>query len=148
MSLVTIINDDLKSAMKARDKQKLSVLRMIKASLQNEQIKKGSELSEEEELAVVAREKKQRVDSKEEFGNAGRDDLVQQLDIEIKIVEEYLPEQLSEEEIRNLVQASINETGASSMKDMGKVMASVIPKTKGKADGKVVNTIVKEELSQ
>src|SRR5699024_9419857 len=132
--------------MKARDKERLSVLRMIKASLQNEEISKGSELSGEEELTVLTREKKQRNDSLEEFKEAGRDDLIQGLEKELAIVNEYLPQQLSEEEVTAIVKETITETGASSPKDMGKVMSALMPKVKGKADGKLVSRIVKNEL--
>lgn len=146
MSLLTDLNEDIKIAMKAHDKERLSVLRMIKASLQNEAIKQGGELSEEEELTVLSREKKQRNESLEEFKNAGRDDLVQPLLKELAIVDEYLPEQLSEEEVSALVKEAVNETGASSPKDMGKVMSALMPKVKGKADGKLVSRLVKENL--
>jgi len=146
VSLLTDLNEDIKIAMKAHDKERLSVLRMIKASLQNEAIKQGGELSEEEELTVLSREKKQRNESLEEFKNAGRDDLVQPLLKELAIVDEYLPEQLSEEEVSALVKEAVNETGASSPKDMGKVMSALMPKVKGKADGKLVSRLVKENL--
>lgn len=148
MSLLTDINEDVKTAMKARDKERLAVLRMIKSSLHNEQISKGHELSDEEELTVLSREKKQRTESLEEFKNAGRDDLVAQLEKEISIVDEYLPEQLSEDEVRAIVQESIQQVNASSMKDMGSVMGVLMPKTKGRADGKMVSRLVKEELSK
>lgn len=147
MSLLTDINEDVKTAMKERNKERLAVLRMIKASLQNEQIAKGKELTSEEELTVLSREKKQRTESLEEFKQAGRNDLVEQLEKELTVVDEYLPEQLSEEELRTLVQESITELNASSMQDMGKVMGVVIPKTKGRADGKEVSRLVKEELN-
>lgn len=134
--------------MKAKDKERLAVLRMIKSSLHNEQISKGHELTDEEELTVLSREKKQRADSLEEFKQAGRDDLVQQLEKELSVVNEYLPEQLSEEELRAVVQESINEANASSMKDMGSVMGVLMPKVKGRADGKEVSRLVKELLTK
>lgn len=148
MSLLTKINEDVKTAMKAKDKERLAVLRMIKSSLHNEQISKGHELTDEEELTVLSREKKQRADSLEEFKQAGRDDLVQQLEKELSVVNEYLPEQLSEEELRAVVQESINEANASSMKDMGSVMGVLMPKVKGRADGKEVSRLVKELLTK
>ncbi|WP_028274183.1 GatB/YqeY domain-containing protein [Atopococcus tabaci] len=148
MSLLTKINEDVKTAMKAKDKERLAVLRMIKSSLHNEQISKGHELTDEEELTVLSREKKQRADSLEEFKLAGRDDLVQQLEKELSVVNEYLPEQLSEEELRAVVQESINEANASSMKDMGSVMGVLMPKVKGRADGKEVSRLVKELLTK
>lgn len=146
MTLFTDINEDIKIAMKAKDKERLSVLRMIKASLQNEGIKKGGDLSPEDELSVLTREKKQRNESLEEFEKAGRNDLSEPLKREILIVDEYLPAQLSEEEIRDLVEEAVIKTGASSTKDMGKVMAALMPETKGKADGKLVSRLVKEKL--
>ncbi len=136
------------TAMKAKDKERLSTIRMLKSALQTEQINKGDELTEEEELTVLAREKKQRVESLSEFKSAGRKDLIDKLDKEISIVDHYLPEQLSEDEIRKIVQDAIAQTQASSMKDMGKVMGALMPKTKGKADGALVSSIVKEELNK
>lgn len=147
MSLLTTLNEDMKTAMKAKDKETLTVIRMLKASLQNEQIKTGKELSEDEELTILAREMKQRRDSLAEFKNADREDLVEKTEAEIVIVEKYLPKQLSETEIKAIVTEAIATVEASSMKDFGKVMGAVMPKTKGIADGNVVNRIVKESLS-
>ncbi|WP_316481234.1 GatB/YqeY domain-containing protein, partial [Enterococcus faecium] len=104
------------------------------------------DLTEEEELTVLSREMKQRRDSLHEFEEAGRDDLAEKVKSEIVIVEKYMPEQLSDEEIRQLVQEAITQTGASSMKEFGKVMGAIMPKVKGKADGNQVNAIVKELL--
>lgn len=147
MTLLTTINEDVKTAMKARDKEKLSVLRMLKSELQNEQIKKGTELNEEEELSVLSREMKQRRDSLTEFKNADRQDLVEKLENEIVIVESYLPKQLTEEELQSIVQEVIASVNATSTSDFGKVMGAIMPKVKGKADGNAVNRIVKEQLS-
>lgn len=147
MSLLTTINDDIKTAMKAKDKTTLSVLRMIKSSLQNEQIKKGTELSEEDELAVLSREMKQRRDSLTEFKKADRQDLVEPLENEIAIVTGYMPKQLTEEELQSVVQEVIDSVNATSAKDFGKVMGAVMPKVKGKADGNDINRIVKQQLS-
>lgn len=147
MTLLTTLNEDVKTAMKAKDKQTLAVLRMIKSSLQNEQIKKGSELNEEEELSVFSRELKQRKESLAEFEAAGRQDLAEPLKNEIAIVESYMPQQLSEEELQTIVQEVIASVNATSTKDFGKVMGAVMPKVKGKADGNAVNRIVKEQLS-
>ncbi|MDQ8685389.1 GatB/YqeY domain-containing protein [Enterococcus sp. FR211] len=146
MSLLSRLNDDMKTAMKAKDKESLQVIRMIKSSIQNELIKEGHDLTEEEELTVLSREMKQRRDSLHEFEEAGRDDLAEKVKSEIVIVEKYMPEQLSDEEIRQLVQEAITQTGASSMKEFGKVMGAIMPKVKGKADGNQVNAIVKELL--
>lgn len=148
MSLLIDLNEDIKVAMKAREREKLTTIRMLKSAVQNEEISKGSELSEEEELTVLSREKKQRVESLTEFKKADREDLVEKLEKEIAIVDSYLPEQLSEENIRELVQTTIAQIGAESMKDMGKVMGALMPKVKGKADGGLVNSIVREELNK
>ena len=136
----------MKAAMKAKEKETLQVIRMIKSSIQNEQIKVGHDLTEDEELTVLSREMKQRRDSLQEFEQAGRDDLADKVKGEIVIVEKYMPEQLSDDEIRQLVQDAIAQTGASSVKEFGKVMGVIMPKVKGKADGNQVNAIVKELL--
>ncbi|WP_347549541.1 GatB/YqeY domain-containing protein [Pseudalkalibacillus hwajinpoensis] len=147
MSLNDRLTADMKVAMKNKEKNKLSVIRMVKSSLQNESIKMGHELTEEEELTVLTREVKQRKDSLLEFEKAGRSDLVQNLDAELSILSVYLPKQLSEEEVEQIVQEVIAETGASSKKDMGKVMGALMPRVKGKADGGLVNRIVQKNLS-
>ncbi|CEG27912.1 MULTISPECIES: GatB/YqeY domain-containing protein [Bacillaceae] len=147
MSLLERLNNDMKLAMKSKDKDKLTVIRMIKASLQNEAIKHGKELTGEEELTVLSREMKQRKDSLHEFDKAGRQDLVEKLHQEIAIVEIYMPQQLSEEELEGIVKETITETGASSKAEMGKVMAAIMPKVKGKADGSLVNKLVQQHLS-
>lgn len=132
--------------MRAKDKERLAVIRMLKASLQNEEIKVGHELNADEELTILSREMKQRRDSLAEFEKAGREDLSEKVKIEIAIVENYLPAQLTDEEIRQIVAQAIAETGATSAKEFGKVMGAVMPKVKGKADGNQVNAIVKELL--
>ncbi|WP_372924829.1 GatB/YqeY domain-containing protein [Marinilactibacillus piezotolerans] len=142
------LNQDMKTAMKAKDRENLTTIRMLKSALQLEQINKGEELTEDEELTVLSREKKQRVESLNEFKAAGREDLVEKLEKELSIVDRYLPEQLSEDEVTQIVHDAIEQTGADSMKDMGKVMGAVLPKVKGKADGSLVSSIVKKELSQ
>lgn len=147
MSLLTTLNEDMKQAMRAKDKETLQVIRMLKASIQNEQIKKGQDLNDEEELTVLSREMKQRRDSLTEFEKADRTDLAEKVKKEIVIVENYLPAQLSEEEIRAIVQEAVTNTGATSPKEFGKVMGVVMPKVKGKADGNQVNAIVKELLN-
>ncbi|WP_053367185.1 GatB/YqeY domain-containing protein [Bacillus sp. FJAT-27245] len=147
MSLLERLNNDMKQAMKSKDKDKLTVIRMIKSSMQNEAIKHGRELTEEEELTVLSREMKQRKDSLHEFDKAGRPDLVEKLRQELSIVELYMPQQLSEKELEEIVKETIVETGASSKADMGKVMAAIMPKVKGKADGSLVNKLVQQHLS-
>ncbi|HEO8418595.1 GatB/YqeY domain-containing protein [Niallia sp. FSL W8-0635] len=147
MSLLERLNNDMKQAMKNKEKDKLVVIRMIKAAIQNERIKLGRDLSEEDELSVLSREVKQRKDSLHEFEKAGREDLVDKIRAELKHVEIYMPEQLSEEELAEIVKQTIDETGASSKKEMGKVMAALMPKVKGKADGSLVNKLVQQHLS-
>ncbi|TSB46765.1 GatB/YqeY domain-containing protein [Alkalicoccobacillus porphyridii] len=147
MSLLDRLNQDMKLAMKNKNKVELSVIRMVKASIQNEQIKAGRELSDEDHLTVLNRELKQRKDSLHEFEQAGRDDLVERQREEIEVLHTYMPEQLSEEEVRKLVAETIDETGAQKKSDMGKVMSAIMPKVKGKADGSVVNRLVQELLS-
>jgi len=148
MSLLERLNNDMKQAMKNKEKDKLSVIRMVKASLQNEAIKLGTkELSEDAELTVLSREVKQRKDSLHEFDKAGRQDLVEKLHTELSIVELYLPKQLSEEELSEIVKDTIAEVGAKSKAEMGKVMSAIMPKVKGKADGSLVNKFVQQHLS-
>ena len=148
MSLLERLNNDMKQAMKNKEKDKLSVIRMLKAALQNEAIKLGNkELTEDEELTVLSRESKQRKDSLQEFSNAGREDLVEKIRTEIKYVELYMPQQLTEEEVTNIVKETIESIGATSKADMGKVMGALMPKVKGKADGALVNKLVQQHLS-
>lgn len=136
------------SAMKNRDKETLNVVRMLKAAVQNEQIELGHDLSANEEIAVMAREYKQRKESLEEFEKAGREDLINQAKNELAIVEKYMPKQLSKDEVTKIVKEVIDELNASSMKNFGQVMGLVMPKVQGQADGKLVNQVVKEQLSK
>ncbi|MDQ0224820.1 GatB/YqeY domain-containing protein [Metabacillus niabensis] len=148
MSLLEQLNQDMKQAMKNKEKDKLIVIRMVKAALQNEAIKLGkNELSEEDELTVLSRELKQRKDSLQEFKNADRLDLVEKTQAEIDILVDYMPEQLSEEEVSEIVKQTIVEVNATSKADMGKVMGALMPKVKGKADGSLVNKLVLKQLS-
>lgn len=147
MSLLDTLNNDIKVAMRSKDKEALAILRMIKTSIQNEQINKGDALSSEEELTLVSREMKQRKEALVEFEKADRADLIEQAKIGISIISRYLPEQLSDEELRAIITEAIASVDASSMKDFGKVMGVVMPKTKGKADGQKVNALVKELIS-
>ncbi|AKG04279.1 hypothetical protein AAV35_005410 [Salimicrobium jeotgali] len=148
MTISERLTEDMKVAMKARDKKRLGVIRMVRSSMQNEAIKLGkNDLTEEEELTVLSREVKQRKDSLQEFKQAGRDDLVSDLREEINILNDYLPKQLTEEELETVVSETINEVDASGKSDMGKVMSAVMPKVKGKADGTQVNKEVMKQLS-
>ena len=125
---------------------RLSVIRMARANIKNIEIDEKRELNDDEVLAVLVKEVKMRQDSLEEFAKAGRDELVEQAKQEIAILRKYLPEQLSDEELRALVEEAVAETGAAGPKDMGKVMAALMPKTRGRADGKRINTMVRELL--
>ncbi|MCD8501255.1 MAG: GatB/YqeY domain-containing protein [Bacillaceae bacterium] len=146
MNLLDRLNVDMKQAMKNKEKQRLSVIRMVKSSLQNESIKLGKELTEDEALTVLNRELKQRKDSLHEFEKANREDLAEKVREEIVIVKDYLPAQLSEEEVEQIVKETIAEVGATSKADMGKVMGAIMPKVKGKTDGAVVNRFVQKYL--
>ena len=148
MSVLDQLNQDMKVAMKAKDKAKLKTIRMLKASLQNEKLAKQDDLTEQEELDILAREKKQRLDSLQEFKQAGRDDLVDEVEEELAIVAEYLPEPLSDNEVKEIIQSVIDSVNASGMQDMGKVMGAVMPKVKGRADGYFVSEVVKAKLSE
>ncbi|WP_182200538.1 GatB/YqeY domain-containing protein [Paraliobacillus salinarum] len=148
MSLLERLNQDMKAAMKSKDKEKLSVIRMVKASLQNEAIKLGNdELNEEQEVTVLSREVKQRKDSLHEFQEAGRVDLVEKLEVELNVLQAYMPEQLSDEALEKIVLQTIEEVNATSKKEMGKVMGALMPKVKGKADGTQVKQLVQKHLS-
>lgn len=148
MTLKDRLVEDMKEAMKAKEegKLRLSVIRMARAAIKNAEIDKRHELSDPEVVEVLAREVKQRRDSILEFEKAGRPDFVQTLNQEIAILMDYLPQQMSEAEIRELASQVVQEVGARDVKDLGKVMGKLIPLTKGKADGKLVNQIVKELL--
>ncbi|MGM0889622.1 MAG: GatB/YqeY domain-containing protein [Bacillota bacterium] len=147
MSLLERLNNDMKQAMKNKEKDKLSVIRMLKASIQNEALKQRQDLTDDEELTVLSRELKQRKDSLQEFENAGRSDLVDKVRTELVYVEAYMPQQLSEEDISNIVNETILEVNATSKADMGRVMGALMPKVKGKADGSLVNKLVQQHLS-
>lgn len=146
MAVLDQLNEQMKMAMKAKDKQTLSTVRMLKSALQNKQIDLGHDLTPEDEKAVLSTELKQRKESLEEFSKAGREDLVTPLEAEIKIVEAYLPAQLDEAAVTKLVDETIAEVGATGKSDFGKVMKTLMPKVKGQADGAMVNRIVKAKL--
>ena len=147
MAKIDQLNQDMKEAMKAKDKFRLSVIRMLKGALQKAEIDKEEALTDDEELSILSRELKQRKDSVNEFHEAGRDDLADQTAKEIEIVENYLPKQLSEEEITQAVKEVIDQVGASAMKDFGKVMGTAVAKLKGQADGNQIQKVAKSLLS-
>lgn len=146
-SFVDQLNSDIKQAMRDKNKLKLSTLRLLKSALQNEQIKSGAELTDEEVLSVLTRETKQRKESLVEFEQAGRQELVENTQMELEFLYHYLPRQLTEDEIESVVVETIREVNATSKADMGKVMGAIMPKIKGIADGNVVKKMVEEQLS-
>ncbi len=146
--LLEAINKDLKEAMKSQNKEKLETIRLIKAALTNELIKINTDkLTEEQEIAVISREVKQRKDAISEFEKAGRNDLVEKEQKQLAILQTYLPKPLTDEEISDLIGKTVSECNASGMKDMGKVMASLTPKVKGRADMAKVSQLVKNFLT-
>ena len=148
MSLKDQLVEDMKAAMKEKEagKLRLSVIRMVRAAIKNAEIDKRKEFNDEEVIDVLAREAKQRRDAIEEYRKANREDIVEQFQEEIKVLLHYLPEQMSAEEITAIVHEIITRVGAKDQKDMGKVMGALMPRVKGRADGKLVNQIVKEAL--
>ena len=146
MSLKETLNNDIKTAMKAKDKETLAVLRMIKTAVQAGEIDKKEELNAEEELTILAREAKQRRESLAEFVKAGRDELVAKTEAEIEIVERYLPKQLSVEEVKEVIATVAEKIGATTQKEFGKLMGAVMQELKGKADGNVIKEQVKAHL--
>ncbi len=147
MSMNDQVGADITAAMKARDASRLSALRMLKAAVMNKSVEKGRDLDDAEVLQVVASLVKQRRDSIEQFTNAGRTDLVEKETAELTVLQAYLPAAATPEEINAAVAEAIAETGASSPKDMGKVMKAVMPKLASKnADGKAVNEAVRRTL--
>jgi len=146
MSFKERLADDLKEAMRDRDERRRNVLRMTIAALHNAEIAAGRELDEGDELAVLAKEAKQRRDSIEEFRKAGRQDIVDKEQAELALLGAYLPQQVSREEIVDAARQLIQETGASGARDIGKVMPALMQRFRGRADGKDVNEVVRELL--
>ena len=151
MGLKDQINQDLKDAMKSGDKNKVNAVRAIRAALLEKEVSLRvggkAELTEEQELEVVMSLAKKRKDSIQQYQDAGRNDLVATEQAELAVIDAYLPAQMSDEEIRNVIQEIITKAGATSMKDMGKVMSAAMKQLKGKADGGKVQEIVKSALS-
>ena len=148
LSLQERINEDLKVYMKSKDTFKLGVVRMVKGAVQLEKINlKKEELSDDEIIKLISKQIKMRKDSIAEFTKAGRDDLVQQNEKEIDVLKEYMPEEMSEEEVINIINEAISSTGASNIKEMGKVMREVTPKVSGRFDMGRVSSIIKDKLN-
>ncbi len=146
MSLKEKLMEDLKAAMKDKDIIRKNTVQMVRSAVLQFEKDNLTELDDEGVLDVIARELKKRRDVLPEYEKSGRDDLIADIKKEIETLLAYLPKQLTTEELEEIVTAAIAEVGATSMKDMGKIMAAVMPKTKGRADGKMINAIVKEKL--
>lgn len=146
MTVKDKLKEDLKSAMRDKDTVRKNVVQLIKAGVL--QVEKDNKVTLDDEgvLDVIAKQLKQRRDSLPDYEKSGRDDLIAQLKREMDILMEYLPAQLTHEELVSIVEDAIGQTGASSVKDMGKIMSAVMPKTKGRADGKEINMIARELL--
>jgi uncharacterized protein YqeY len=147
MSLEERLVEEMKQAMKSNDKLRLSTIRMIRSALKNKEIELRKKLEDEEIVKVIQGMARKGEESVEQFQIGGRMDLVEKEKKEIEILKSFLPQPLRQEEILEIIDQSIQETQASSLKDIGKVMKSVIPKIGGKADGKLINQLVKERLS-
>ena len=147
MDLTLKINEDLKEAMKNKDKEKLNVIRMVKSAIQLAKIELKHDLTDEEVIDVIAKQIKMRKDSISEFSKANRDDLVSQYEKEIDILNNYMPEQLSIEEVMNLIDEAFVKVKPTSAKQMGMIMKEVTPKVKGKFDLGEVSKIIKEKLN-
>ena len=145
--MLSLLHEELKIAMKAKDRVTLTGLRNIIGKLKAQRIDKGEDLTEQECNQILQSSVKQLKDSIEQYKNGGRDDLAAVEEIELKLIEKYLPEQLSEDDIRALVRKTIKSTGAQSMQDMGRVMGAIMKHLVGAADGKMIQRIVQAELS-
>jgi len=147
VTLIGEIEDELKDAMKARDAERRDALRLILNALKSSEKELQRPLSEEEELQVLQRERKRRIEAAEAFRSGGREEQAAAEDYELEVLEEFMPEPLSEDEIDEIVDDVIAEVGATSMADLGRVMADVMPQIAGRADGSQVSQIVREKLA-
>lgn len=147
MTLKERLADDMKSALRNRETVRLGLVRMVRAQIKNREIDQGSELVDEEALEVVASLIKNRREAMDFAVKGDRPDLIKQAEEELKILMSYLPEQLSEDEIRLLVQEAIEQSGATTPRDLGRIMGLIMPRVKGQADGNLVNNIVREYLT-
>ena len=147
MSLITELEDEVKEAMKAHDGERRDALRLILSSLKSAEKDLQRELTEDEELQVLQRERKKRLEAMEAFRDAGREEQADHEEFELEILEEFMPEPLSEDEVERIVDDAIAENGATSLRDLGRVMADVMPQIAGRADGSTVSQIVREKLA-
>ena len=147
MSLIARMEGELKEAMLAREAERRDALRLLLASLKSAEKELQRPLSDEEELQVLQRERKRRIEAAEAFRGGGRDEQAESEERELAVLQEFMPEPLSEEELERIVDDAIAETGATSLRDMGRVMADVMPQVAGRADGSAVGQIVREKLA-
>ena len=147
MSTVSDIEEELKKARLARDAERRDALSLILSSLRSAEKELQRPLSEDEELQVLQRERKKRVEAAAEFTKAGREELAEKEESELDVLEEFMPEPLSEEELEEIVDDVIAEVGATSLRDLGRVMADVMPQVSGRADGSQVSQLVREKLA-
>jgi uncharacterized protein len=147
MSLIGKLESELEQAMKARDAERRDALRLILASLRSAEKELQRPLHDEEELQVLQRERKRRVEAADAFRAAGREEQADAEEAELDVLEEFMPEPLSEEELEEIVDDAIAETGATSLRDLGRVMADVMPQIAGRADGSAVSQLVREKLA-
>ena len=145
-SLKRRINQDAKEALKSKDTLTLNVLRMLKSEIRYKEIERGSELSDDDVISVLSSAIKKRKDSIQQFEKGGRDDLASKEKEELAVVTKYMPEQVSEEELSQIISQAISEEGATGASDLGKVMKLVMPKVRGRADGKKINQMVSSQL--
>jgi uncharacterized protein YqeY len=147
MSLIARNEGELKDAMRARDEERTGTLRLTLAALRSAEKELGRELKEDEELQVLQRERKRRTEAAEAFRSGGRDERADLEQRELAVIEEFMPEPLGEEELERIVDDAIAETGATSLRDLGRVMADVMPQVAGRADGSTVSQLVREKLA-
>jgi uncharacterized protein YqeY len=147
MSLIARIEEELKAAMRARDQERTDALRLTLASLRSAEKEVQRPLKEDEELHVLQRERKRRAEAAEAFRGGGRDEQAAKEERELEIIQEFMPEPVDEEELERIIDDAIAETGATSLRDLGRVMADVMPQVAGRADGSVVSQLVREKLA-
>ena len=147
MTLIERIQEELKDAMRDRDNQRRDALRLILSSLQSAEKELQRQLTEQEELQVLQRERKRRVEAEEAFRSAGREEQADAEDFELEVLEEFMPEPLGEEELEEIIDDAIAENGATSLRDLGRVMADVMPQVAGRSDGSAVSQLVREKLA-
>ncbi|WP_303721910.1 GatB/YqeY domain-containing protein [Malonomonas rubra] len=147
MNLKDQLTNDMKEAMKAKQTERLGTIRQLRSAIKNKEIEIGKELDDEEVIGVIGTQVKQRREAAQMYRDNDRLELAAKEEAELEVLQGYLPTQLSEAELREIVSAIIAETGAASIKDLGKVMPQVMARTKGVADGKLVNQLVREQLS-